>query len=517
MRARCSFAGTESLSPRAGRPVTILLSDLFFSRNLKLRRKGSADIENRVAFTGIPATGMLAAGKYLLRFFFLILLLPLLLAGGVYGQVSGSVTLDDVGLEGVTIELSGANFNGENPSTVLTDSDGNFVFNGNFQAGNRSWTITPSKDGYTFEPASSSVTLNLNNTSWAVGNFVANVVVGNASQIAVALDPTSVSVSGTSTLTATVLDAGNNPVEGVTVNFASENTDRATVASATGTTNASGVATVEVTALTTAGTVDITGSISDADGNVDTSASDSATLTITAGNASQIRVETAADGSGTVVGAQDVVSGDAITVWAIARDASDNFVELVSDATWSLQSITGGVVSGDLVDNADGSATFTGALTGSATIRASSGALTAVESGTITVIAGAADQLAFGQQPGTTEAGESITPAVTVQVLDAAGNLVSGDNTTEVAMAIGTNPSSGTLSGTSPVTASGGVATFSDLSIDLVGSGYTLQASASGLTPATSSAFEITATPSAEFTITGTITDGTDPLEGVSV
>jgi hypothetical protein len=47
-------------------------------------------------------------------------------------------------------------------------------------------------------------------------------------------------------------------------------------------------------------------------------------------------------------------------------------------------------------------------------------------------------------------------------------------------------------SGTLTVTVSNGVATFSDLSIDLAGDGYTLHATATGLTAADSGAFRIT-------------------------
>src|SRR6185295_1065761 len=60
-------------------------------------------------------------------------------------------------------------------------------------------------------------------------------------------------------------------------------------------------------------------------------------------------------------------------------------------------------------------------------------------------------------------------------------------------MAIGTNPGGGTLSGTTTVAASGGVASFSTLSINKAGPGYTLTASAAGLTGATSSTFNISA------------------------
>ena len=67
-----------------------------------------------------------------------------------------------------------------------------------------------------------------------------------------------------------------------------------------------------------------------------------------------------------------------------------------------------------------------------------------------------------------------------------------GNKSRAVTVAIGTNPSGGTLSGTKTVNAVAGVATFSGLSIDNIGTGYTLVASASGLTSGTSTAFDIT-------------------------
>jgi len=71
---------------------------------------------------------------------------------------------------------------------------------------------------------------------------------------------------------------------------------------------------------------------------------------------------------------------------------------------------------------------------------------------------------------------------VTVRVLDAYGNLASGDNTDQVTLALGNNPGSGTLGGTTTVTVAGGVATFSNLSINNSGNGYTLTASSGILT-----------------------------------
>jgi len=105
----------------------------------------------------------------------------------------------------------------------------------------------------------------------------------------------------------------------------------------------------------------------------------------------------------------------------------------------------------------------------------------------------AASQLAFSQQPSNVLAGSSISPAVTVRALDAYNNLATNDNSLQVSMAIGTNPGSGTLGGNNPVTVSSGAATFSSLTVNNAGTGYTLVASAGGVTSATSGTFNVTA------------------------
>src|SRR5207302_271687 len=115
--------------------------------------------------------------------------------------------------------------------------------------------------------------------------------------------------------------------------------------------------------------------------------------------------------------------------------------------------------------------------------------LNATSSG-FNITPGAASQLVFGTQPGTTVAGQQITPAVKVRALDAFGNVATGF-TGAVAIALGSNPGGSTLSGTTPVAAVGGVATFS-VSLNKAGTGYTLTTSASGFTPVTSTAFDIT-------------------------
>jgi hypothetical protein len=101
----------------------------------------------------------------------------------------------------------------------------------------------------------------------------------------------------------------------------------------------------------------------------------------------------------------------------------------------------------------------------------------------------------FASQPASTQVGSAI-PDFTVQIEDAGGNLVNTDSTDSVSVALGTNPGGGTLSGSATVTAINGVATFHGLSIDEVGTGYTLAASHTGWSGATSGPFNVTARPS---------------------
>ena len=129
----------------------------------------------------------------------------------------------------------------------------------------------------------------------------------------------------------------------------------------------------------------------------------------------------------------------------------------------------------------------------------SSAALTTDTSSSFDISAAANAQLSFVTQPSTTEYNSSIAPSITVEVLDTYGNLTA--STAPVSIAINNNPSLGTLSGTTTVNATAGIATFSDLNIDTAGIGYTFDATAAGMILDTSSSFDITATPT-QLTIT---------------
>jgi hypothetical protein len=99
-------------------------------------------------------------------------------------------------------------------------------------------------------------------------------------------------------------------------------------------------------------------------------------------------------------------------------------------------------------------------------------------------------KLVFLQQPSNAVAQTTISPAVTVAVEDINGNLVPvADDPVQLTLVGGT----GLLSGTLVVTPQNGVATFSNLSVDTAGTGYTLVATSPNLPPAISAPFNISA------------------------
>jgi hypothetical protein len=116
---------------------------------------------------------------------------------------------------------------------------------------------------------------------------------------------------------------------------------------------------------------------------------------------------------------------------------------------------------------------------------AAGGSLTGATSGNFNITAAAANKLAFTTQPGNGTGGSAFStqPAVTLQ--DQFGNTVTG-TAQDVTLAIQNNAGSGTLSGTKTVAVntSTGVATFSGLSIDKGGNGYTLTATGSTVSTA---------------------------------
>jgi hypothetical protein len=94
----------------------------------------------------------------------------------------------------------------------------------------------------------------------------------------------------------------------------------------------------------------------------------------------------------------------------------------------------------------------------------------------------------------------SIPFSIQASIEDQYGNVVTTASGT-VSVAFASNPTGATLGGTTSVTASQGVASFANLTINKVGSGYTLQVSSSGLTSATSNPINVTKTGKAPSTL----------------
>jgi hypothetical protein len=186
---------------------------------------------------------------------------------------------------------------------------------------------------------------------------------------------------------------------------------------------------------------------------------------------------------------------------AVQVGMRDAFGNQVTSSTASIQLALGNnpgnsTLAGTLsVAAPAGTATFTGVSLNRVgtgyTLTAASPGLPDVTSAAFNVAPGAARALAFTAQPSNVAAGTSISPAVAVSIVDAHGNPVPTASAS-VTVAIGTNPGSGILNGTRTTATVGGVATFSGLSITRTGVGYTLTANATGLTPGTSTAFNVT-------------------------
>ena len=113
--------------------------------------------------------------------------------------------------------------------------------------------------------------------------------------------------------------------------------------------------------------------------------------------------------------------------------------------------------------------------------------------------AGAAKQLAFIGQPGSTITGSSISPPPVVAVEDAAGNIVTSDlSPVDITIKPGTGAAGATLSSDCSGIEFYGVVTFSNCSISTLGTGYELTATDGTLTSATSTPFDITPAPASQ-------------------
>ncbi|MHB8838769.1 MAG: beta strand repeat-containing protein [Gemmatimonadaceae bacterium] len=272
----------------------------------------------------------------------------------------------------------------------------------------------------------------------------------------------------TTTFTAQALGPGGQPLPGTPIAFTSSNDAVVTVNEATGAATLRGRGTAKVYALLLTGQAD------------------SAVVTVTL-PASQLQL---VSGSG-----QTGPAGSTLATPVVARVLAADGIG-VSGVTVSFAASGGGTATpASAVSTADGSVATQwklGPTAGAQTLTVASAGLTGSP---LTVDATAQavtpTKLTILTGPASSKASVALS-AITVAAQDAAGNTIASF-TGDISVAVGTNPGGSTLSGTTTIKAIAGIATFSDLKLNRPGTGYTLVFSSTGLSAATSAAFDITA------------------------
>src|SRR5258708_2119408 len=191
----------------------------------------------------------------------------------------------------------------------------------------------------------------------------------------------------------------------------------------------------------------------------------SGSIAVSAGSASRLTIQTqpsAAATAGVAFGQQPVVR------------IEDGFGNLVSSdnstAVTASRSAGSGTLQGATTQTAvNGLATFTNlshTVATNITIQFAGGSLAGATSTTVVVSAGAASNLAIQTQPSAAAtAGVAFATQPQIRIVDQFGNLRSGDNTSVVSAS--RNLGASALQGTVTATASGGVASFANLSYNV--------------------------------------------------
>ena len=361
----------------------------------------------------------------------------------------------------------------------------------------------------TYYAASPGQTLTI---SWVMTSGTGNVTLNGAALspgpgiTATAGTPqsTAVSTAFATALQATVRDAGNNPVSGVTVTFTAPATGASAAfsgsATATAVTNASGVATAPVlTANSQAGGYTVTASAA----GVGTAASFS--LTNLAGSAASVSATAGTPQTATVS------TAFATALQATVRDASNNpvsgvTVTFTAPATGASAAFSGSATA-TAVTNASGIATAP-ALTantqaGGYAVTASAAGVGTTASFSLTNVAGvAANITATAGTPQSATVSSAFATALQATVKDAGNNPVSGVTVTFTAPATGVSAAfSGSATATA-VTNASGVATAPVLTANSQAGSYTVSASAAGV--GTTASFSLTNVAGVAANITAT-------------
>ncbi|RQP13831.1 MAG: hypothetical protein EAS52_18735 [Parapedobacter sp.] len=341
----------------------------------------------------------------------------------------------------------------------------------------------------------------------------------HAGNSTVTRNPASVTADGTtfSTVTVTVKDADNQPISGTTVTLAQNAGANSQISTASGPSDASGVVAFTVT-NTKAETVTYTATAGGTELNVD-----QVTVTFTAGPAAKFQVlmpgETAAPGtltgkSGTP---DDQVAGGEFTLTVRLVDVNWNLVVANTGALLSSSDAAAAIKPSTseqplpnallTIQNGVGTITAIFKTSGLQTITASSPPLPATQydsdEGSQTLVqAAVANHLVFSVSPSNTAAGETISPAVVVHIVDEYGNVVANVPNGGIKLTLENNEEGAVLDGTASVEDQDldGIISFNDLSIEKAGT-YQLKAEVipgttgegEGIDPATSGNFTISA------------------------
>jgi sugar lactone lactonase YvrE len=298
-------------------------------------------------------------------------------------------------------------------------------------------------------------------------------------------------------VTVKVSDAGSNPVVNASVTIQVSGDTVPLGGTLTTTTNTLGVATFDDLSITVAGTYQleaVSSGMSAVSNSFQISVASSAVVILAFEGSGQSAALGTAYGGPLKARVEDLyhnpVANASVTFTAPASGASVTFSGPATVTSGS----DGVAVSPAMTANSQ---------TGTFQVTATTAAASSPAHFNLTNMPGSANKLAFVQQPVDTVAGATITPAVTVQLQDSAGNAVHTAGILVTLQANAVVQRLKQLSGTATQsTDASGLATFATLSISQAGN-YTLQASSTGLSSATSNPFKIAAGTAAKIQATG--------------
>ncbi|MHA8088644.1 beta strand repeat-containing protein, partial [Aquirufa sp. Wall-65K1] len=414
----------------------------------------------------------------------------------------------------VTVTLTDVNGNAVNATAdgtvTLTRKTGTGTLGGTLTGTITSGSSAVTISGVTYTKAETGVVLTAtgtgagSNVAAKVGDSNAFTVVAgaiNAANSTLSPSTASITANGSSTqvLTVTAKDAyGNNVgVGGATVTI-TRHIGTGTVGSVSNV--GDGTYTATVTSPTTVGTGEFEASIGGNPVENGTGAMFHSVITYTVGPAAKLTFQVQPSNTAALASINPAIK-------VRIEDANGNLTSSTANVTIDFGTNAGsGTLSGTkTVAAVAGVATFSdlsinNAATGY-TLSATSSGLTGATSSTFNITTSGAAKLAFSVQPSNALAGNSISPAIKVQILDAAGNPTTA--TDNITLSIDTNPASGTLSGTLTQAAVAGEATFTGISINKSSaSTYKLKATSGSLTEAISSTFIISPNTPSAITVT---------------